>query len=124
MAVRCSGDCRPMEQVGEKQDFESVLTRHGMLHENFRLRVSRPVETGNDDAWSHDYIVTVVAIAQGVRRRYVGGPRQDWVAQFAIDVAQGIYGPLQPHDIDAGDIATARPHDGRRTASTFQRSAY
>ena len=67
MAVRCSGDCRPMEQVGEKQDFESTLTRHGMLHEDFMLRVSRPDETVRDDAWSHDYVVTVDRI--NARRR-------------------------------------------------------
>jgi len=53
VAVRCSGDCRPMEQVGEKQDFESALTRHALRHEDFMLRVSRPVEAAQEGAWSH-----------------------------------------------------------------------
>ena len=109
-----------MEQVGEKQDFESALTRHEMPHEDFMLRVSRPVE----DAWSHDYIVTVVAIALGVRRRYVGGPRHDWVAQFALDVAQGMYGHPPAAETGASDVATMRSRDGLRTASPFQSGAY
>ena len=123
MAVRCSGDCRPMEQVGEKQDFESTLTRHGMLHEDFMLRVSRPDETVRDDAWSHDYVVTVVAIAVGAQRRYVGGPRQDWVARFASDVAQGVYGRAHA-DTVAGAGAPIAERDGRPRTSPFQRSAY
>ena len=113
-----------MEQVGEKQDFESALTRHEMPHEDFMLRVSRPVEAGQEDAWSHDYIVTVVAIALGIRRRYVGGPRRDWVAQFAIDVAQGMYGHPPAVDTGVRGVATMWPRDGRRMASPFQRGAY
>ncbi len=27
MSVRCEGDCKVMEQLGERQDFESELSR-------------------------------------------------------------------------------------------------
>jgi len=113
-----------MEQVGEKQDFESALTRHALRHEDFMLRMSRPVEAAQEDPWSHDYIVTVVAIAPGIRRRYVGGPRHDWVDQFAIDVAHGVYGLPPAADTGSSDVATLRSRDGLRTASPFQRGAY
>ena len=70
------------------------------------------------------YIVTVVAIAPGIRRRYVGGPRHDWVAQFALDVAQGMYGHPPAAETGASDVATMRSRDGLRTASPFQSGAY
>ena len=101
MSVRCSGDCRSMEQVGEKQDFESALTRHGLRHEDFVLSVHRPVAAVNDNHWAHDYAVTVVGLAAGNRRSYVGGPRHDWVARFVEDVTPGLYGPL--HTTETAD---------------------
>jgi len=33
MTVRCEGDSRVMELVGEKQDFEAELSRFGFRHE-------------------------------------------------------------------------------------------
>ena len=41
MAVRCEGDSREMEQLGEKQDFEAELSRMGFMHEAFILYVRR-----------------------------------------------------------------------------------
>jgi hypothetical protein len=41
MAVRCEGDSRVMEQLGEKQDFEAELSRQGLKHEDFVLHVRR-----------------------------------------------------------------------------------
>jgi osmotically-inducible protein OsmY len=85
-----------MEQVGEKQDFESELTRHGMCHEDFELYV-RPSAPRHDE-WNQDYIVTVYASTAGRCHLYTGGPRQNWVAEFAIDLARGSYGRTSPED--------------------------
>jgi hypothetical protein len=112
-----------MEQVGEKQDFESELTRYGMRHEDFMLRVRRPVATAHDDAWNQDYIVAVYAVSSGRRHHYNGGPRQNWVAQFVIDLAQGMYGH-PPDESPAGNgPVIARPRAGRQQRSPFQRRA-
>ena len=40
MTVHCEGDCRVIEQLGEKQDFESELSRLGFKHEHFMLFIS------------------------------------------------------------------------------------
>ena len=42
MTVRCTGESRLLEHVGEKQDFECELTSQGLRHEDFELRVQRP----------------------------------------------------------------------------------
>ena len=75
MTVRCEGDSRVMEMVGEKQDFEAELSRFGFRHEDSNI--------------------------------YWGGPRENWVAQFVLDLANGLYGVpaqdrLRPHtELDA-----------------------
>jgi len=48
MTVRCVGDCRLLEQVGEKQDFECMLTSRGLRHEEFVLRVRRLAQRAVD----------------------------------------------------------------------------
>ena len=88
MTVRCSGDCRLMEQVGEKQDFEIALTLQGLCHEDFMLCVRRPRAAAHDDDWNQDYVVTVVAVTSDRGQRYIGGPRHNWVRQFARDLAR------------------------------------
>jgi len=77
-----------MEQVG-KQDFEIALTRHGLCHEDFMLRVHRPRGTAHDDESNQDCTVTIVAVKPGRRQLYTGGPRHNWVRQFAIDLRAG-----------------------------------
>jgi hypothetical protein len=37
MAVHCESDCRVIEQLGEKQHFESELSRLGFTHADFML---------------------------------------------------------------------------------------
>jgi hypothetical protein len=123
MAVRCSGDCRLMEQVGEKQDFEIALTRHGLCHEDFVLRVHRPRVTARDDEWNQDYMVTVVAVTMDRRQRYTGGPRHNWVRQFASDLASGAYGYPSATQVDADDLSIAHAQGVGRASSRFQRCA-
>jgi hypothetical protein len=121
MTVRCAGDGRLMEQVGEKQDFEVALTRHGLLHEDFLLRVRRPSVAADNDEWNRYYVVTVVAVATDRRHSYRGGPRHDWVLQFANDLASGAYGYPVAAPLDADDAPPAqRMH---RASSGLQRGA-
>jgi hypothetical protein len=119
MTVRCSGDGRLMEQVGEKQDFEVALTRHGLSHEDFLLRVRRPSVAGDNDEWNRDYVVTVVAVATDRRHSYRGGPRHNWVLQFANDLASGAYGYPIATQLDADDAQRAH----RASSSRLQRCA-
>jgi len=41
MTVHCEGDCRLLEQLGEKQDFEAELSRLGFRHEEFTFFAKR-----------------------------------------------------------------------------------
>ena len=91
MSVRCLGDCRLVEQVGEKQDFECVLTAQGVGHEDFVLRVRRVANHRLGPEWSSDYSVTIVRLATRRRRVYLGGPAHEWVQRFAADLARGAY---------------------------------
>jgi len=59
MAVRAEGYCWVMEQLGEKQDFESELSRLGYLHENFALTVRRARSDNLGDEWTANYFVCV-----------------------------------------------------------------
>ena len=124
MAVRCVGDSRLMEQVGEKQDFESALTQRALRHEDFMLSVHRPVPTAHAHDWTQDYTVTVVWVITGGGHRYAGGPRHNWVAQFLIDVSRGVYG-VAPASDDAAQpgAAESAPPAIRNRASAFQRGA-
>ena len=120
MAVECSGDCRLMEQVGEKQDFESALTHLGVPHEAFALRVQRAHDATRDDAWNQDYIVTVIAVATGCRQRYTGGPRHDWIRRFKADLATSAYGVAPAFDVRFDDGAPVSSRAARGGPSAFQ----
>ena len=91
MTVRCEGDSRVMEQLGEKQDFEAELSRLGLRHEDFALQVRRGGLGRIDKGWGSHYAVRVTNTATGSRSIYLGGPGECWVAQFAIDVSRGMY---------------------------------
>jgi len=91
MAVFCEGDRLIVEQLGEKQDFESELSRHAIAHEVFALNVLRKRDRRNAE-WNQDYSVTVTHVASGRSKVYEGGPRRNWVARCAQDLAQGFYG--------------------------------
>ena len=92
MAVRCAGDIAVMEQLGERQDFESELTRRGFRHEDFELYVRRAKPLGKSAAWTTNYAVRVSNDVTGRQNIYWGGPKERWVAQFTQDLAQGMYG--------------------------------
>jgi hypothetical protein len=91
MAVRCKGDSWIMERVGEKQDFESELSRLGLRHEDFALNVRRGGIGGADRVWRSNYAIRVTDNVTGKRNIYWGGPGENWIAQFATDVANGMY---------------------------------
>jgi hypothetical protein len=103
-----------MEQVGEKQDFESELTRQGMCHEDFELHVQ---PSAAHDEWNQDYVVTVRAATVGLCHLYAGGPRQNWVTQFATDLARGGYGSTSPDE----RLAIGLPHGNSQESSFPQR---
>ena len=92
MTVRCEGDSRAMEQLGEKQDFESELSRLGYTHEAFLLHVRRVSTLGGATTWSVNYAVCVTNSANNIQNIYWGGPGKNWVSEFAADVARGLYG--------------------------------
>jgi hypothetical protein len=94
MAVRCEGDLWIMEQVGERQDFESELSRLGMKHEDFHLHVRKAAFNEAKKAWAANYAIRVTNSVTGRRNIYWGGPGQDWVAQFVTDLRNGLYGDL------------------------------
>ena len=116
MTVRCDGDAWIMEQLGEKQDFESELSRLGFSHEDFILHVRRAGFGGVNRSWSSHYAVRVSNIASGKRNVYWGGPTENWVEQFAADAAQGIYGeaPLQYRSAGSRGGLVGRPAFMRR----------
>jgi hypothetical protein len=92
MTVRCEGDARVMELVGEKQDFEAELSRFGFRHEDFSLCVRRAELGGGKTSWVANYAVQVTNHTVGKCNVYWGGPRENWVAQFVLDLANGLYG--------------------------------
>ena len=92
MTVHCLGDRRLLEQVGEKRDFECELSRLGLPHELFTLRVQRAAGSGEDAAWDHDYSVSVAHTGTAATRVYTGGPRRQWIAAFAEDLRNGAFG--------------------------------
>jgi hypothetical protein len=94
MAVRCEGDLWIMEQLGERQDFESELSRLGMRHEDFHLHVRKAAFNQAKKTWSSNYAIRVTHSMTGRRSIYWGGPGQDWVAQFVADLRNGLYGDL------------------------------
>jgi len=95
MAVRAEGYCWVMEQLGEKQDFESELSRLGYLHENFTLKVRRARSDYLGDEWIANYFVCVTEVRTSRSNIYLGGPRGHWVEQFSADLVAGVFGAPQ-----------------------------
>ncbi len=92
MTVRCEGDSRVMQQLGEKQDFEAELSRLGFSHDTFMLDVRRVDATYSDRHWNANYTVCVANTATKRQNVYWGGPGRRWVAEFAADASCGIFG--------------------------------
>jgi hypothetical protein len=86
-----------MEMVGEKQDFEAELSRFGYRHEDFSLCVRRAQVPASRTPWVANYAVQVTNAATLKRNVYWGGPCENWVAQFVLDLVNGLYGePARP----------------------------
>ena len=81
MAVRCTGEAALLEQLGEKQDFECLLTALGFRHEDLALSVRRVTRRSLGDARA--YAVSVMRAGCGVRHVYLGGPAHAWIERFA-----------------------------------------
>lgn len=92
MSVRCEGDCKAMEQLGERQDFESELSRLGFTHEAFTIYVRRARAPDSATTWVQRYSVCVTNVVTKRSNIYWGGPGERWVPQFAADIASGLYG--------------------------------
>ena len=120
MTVHCEGDCRVIEQLGEKQDFESELSRLGFKHEHFMLFIS-VVSFEVSGRSRSDYSVTVFNGSTGHGRVYQGGPRRDWVKECAHDLAGGAFGgPCQvAHNRRAPNIAIGHYCKRFRVPSTW-----
>jgi hypothetical protein len=91
VSVYSESDTWVMEQLGEKQDFEAELSRLGIRHEDFTLRVrrARPANAGD---WAYYYAVRVTNCQSAKSNIYWGGPGENWVAQFARDLADRFFG--------------------------------
>lgn len=109
MTVHGIGDTWVMEQLGEKQDFEAELSRLGFRHEDFTVRVrrARPASAGS---WAYHYAVRVTNCRCAKSNIYWGGAGENWVAQFAQDLADGYFGHSPTLDRLAG---TPRPSVNR-----------
>lgn len=94
MTVHCEGDCRLLEQRGEKQDFEAELSRLGLGHDEFTLHVLRQGTQTRNPGWSQSYSVTVTHVLTGRSCLYQGGPGREWAAQFTRDLANIASGPF------------------------------
>jgi len=92
MSVVCVGNSRVLEQLGEKQDFESELSRAGFRHEEFTLHVDWGTSRRSRAGWDPRYEVKVTHAPTQTVKAYQGGPRENWVRRFAADLSQGLYG--------------------------------
>jgi hypothetical protein len=92
MTVHCEGDCRLLEQLGEKQDFEAELSRLGFRHQDFILHVLRQMSENQSAKSNQSYSVTVTNALNDRSQFYQGGSGQRWVAQFSRHLANGTYG--------------------------------
>ena len=92
MSVRCEGDSHVMEQLGEKQDFESELSRLGFAHEDFMLDVRRVRPGGSAARWDVAYTVCVTHTPTRRRNIYWGGADRRWLPEFVTDLHSGFYG--------------------------------
>jgi hypothetical protein len=93
MTVHCEGDRWVMEQLGERFDFETELTRQEFRHEDFALHVMREREPPGKTEWASRYAITVVNVRNDRRMVYRSGGRKGWVARFARDLGNGAFGP-------------------------------
>ena len=101
MSVRCIGDTSTMEQLGEKQDFESQLSRLGFRHEDFKLHVGQEQRGDAKSVGARVYAVDLIHVITGKSKIYWGGRGADWVAKAADDLARGLFGAPAVRDVPA-----------------------
>jgi len=109
MSVRCDGDCKVMEQLGERQDFESELSRLGFTHEAFTIYVRRARAPASGTTWGQNYSVCVTNVVTKRSNIYWGGPGEQWVSQFAADLASGFYGAPDWQRVERPPRRATRP---------------
>ena len=109
MAVRCEGDCKIMEQLGEKQDFECALSRLGFAHEAFSIHVRSAPARGGGTNWLARYAVRITNAVTKRSQIYWGGGAEQWVVEFVADVARGVYGSPDLNRAAPGPLHRARP---------------
>jgi hypothetical protein len=119
MTVHCEGDCGVLEQLGERYEFEAELTRRGFRHEDFALHVLRERPPPRKSEWLQRYAVTVVQLRADRRKVYRSGGRQHWLAEFARDLADGVFGAPENSGGPPGRPGASSGGDQSRAA--FQR---
>ena len=75
------------------------------------MHVRRGGIGGIAKGWGSHYAVRVTNVVTGTRAIYWGGPGERWVAQFATDVAKGMYRDLPipgALTISGAQVASAR----------------
>ena len=118
MAVRREGDCKVMEQLGEKQDFEAELSRRGFAHEGFLLHVLHGNKSGSGGAWAANYSGRVSHIPTRRQGIYGVGPARTGSTSSPW-ICQGFDGPP---DLSSTLIRfSAKPSRPRLVASTAKR---
>lgn len=92
MTVYCEGDRALLDEHGERSDLEIELLRQGFRHPDFALHVLRERRMPGPADGPSCYAVTVVNMRTDRHRIYRGGGRGHWVAEFARDLANGLFG--------------------------------
>jgi hypothetical protein len=93
MAVICIGRSWLIDEASERRRFEAQLDRVGFRHEEFTLQVaplSDPQRSAAAERRGCD--VKVIHLPTRSVKAYRGGEDGDWVAAFANDLGNGLYG--------------------------------
>jgi hypothetical protein len=93
MAVICIGRSWLIDEASERRRFEAQLDRVGFRHEEFTLQVA-PLSDPQRSAAAErrGYDVKVIHLPTRSVKAYRGGEDGDWVAAFANDLGNGLYG--------------------------------
>lgn len=90
--VFCRGDCEAIEQSGEKRDFESLLSRHNIPHEDYALHVKRALNAHLAQDSVHAYEVIVISLKDSHASAYPADVNANWVQRFEADLESGSQG--------------------------------
>ena len=92
MAVVCSGAPTVLQQLGEKRDFETELSRPGLRREEFVLHVHTRIPIRSGARRDPGYEVKVTHTPTQTVKTYAGGASGNWVACFAEELVGELYG--------------------------------